>query len=44
MLGEERRAVHLVGEQHVVAERLVEGKAALEDLLLAALVAAVESR
>ena len=42
VLGEERRAVHLVGEQHVVAERLFEGKAALEDLLLAALVAAVE--
>ena len=42
MLGQERRAVHLVGEQDVVAERLLEREAALEVLRLAGLYPAVE--
>ena len=42
MLREQRPAVHPVGEEDVVAERLVERKAALVLLLLAALDAAVE--
>ena len=44
MLRRERRAVHLVGEQDVVAQRLREREAALVELRLAALDAAVEAR
>ena len=44
VLRRQRRAVHLVGEQHLVAQRLVERQAALVVLLDAALDAAVERR
>ena len=42
VLRRQRRAVHLVGQEHVVPQRLVQREAALEPLLLPALDAAVE--
>src|SRR5205809_398004 len=42
VLGQERTAIHPVGEQHLVAERFLEREAALEDLRLAGLEAAIE--
>ena len=44
VLRRQRLAVHRVGEQHLVAQRIVEREAALVDMLDAALDAAVERR
>ncbi len=42
MLGRERRAVQLVGQENLLAQRFLEWQAALEGLFLPALDAAVE--